>query len=130
MLAGDSSGCWLSILFPSEQQSKQSQSQQCPHPNLQLFTLAKALLVSILFTGHRSLTECIIILARSQRGSLLSHSARTLFPQISCSFTGSHACCPPRNDDLGVKGGSPPHFLLAKSYFVLLLRKACKNSKS
>ena len=49
-------------------------------------------------------------------GSSLTHSARTLCPQSSCSFTGSHACCTPRNDDLGVERRVPPNnFWVASS---------------
>ena len=46
------------------------------------------------------------------------------FPQRTHS-----ACCPPRNDDLGDEEGSPP-FLGGYILFFLLLRRACKNSKS
>ena len=52
----------------------------------------------------------IIKIVCSQRGSSLSNSTCTPVPQSSCSFTGSHACCPPRNDDLGGEGRVPPIF--------------------
>ena len=47
----------------------------------------------------------------------------------SCIFTGSHSCCPTRNDNLGDEGGVPPIFFWLILIFVLL-RKSCKNSES
>ena len=79
--------------------------------------------------------ENYVEISHSSKGMLLlvfpwrTHSVPIWHPQkSSSSFTGLHACCPPRNDDLAGKVGST-HFFLAKSYF-FLLRKACKNSKS
>ena len=57
-----------------------------------------------------------------QRGSSLSHSACTSLrfgtPQ------SSHACWPPRNDDLGGEGRVPSHFFWLNLFFCYLERHA------
>ena len=77
-----------------------------------------------LINSQLNLTQLIIVivimLARSQRGSSLSHSTHTPFPQSSCSLTGSHACCHPEMTIWGMKGGPPPHFLWPNLIFFII----------
>ena len=53
----------------------------------------------------------------------ISHALRFVSPPHK---KGSHAFCPPRNDNLGGEGGSPPFFVVAKSYFFCYLERHAK----
>ena len=59
-----------------------------------------------------------------QRGSSLSNSAHT--PPDSNPFTGSHACCSPINDNLGVEGAPAPHFCWLNLIFCCYIERHAK----